>query len=97
MDSILPGSSVHGILQARILEWVAISFSKSHKTNYFLNANILDRISVLCWSRKWQPIPVFLPGEFHGQRNLAGYSPWGCRESDMNEGDLAQCTVLYLS
>ena len=29
--------------------------------------------------RKWLPIPVFLPVEFHGQRSLAGYSPWGCR------------------
>ena len=29
------------------------------------------------WKRKWQPTPVFLPGEFHGQRSLAGYSPWG--------------------
>ena len=29
--------------------------------------------------RKWQPTPVFLPGEFHGQRSLAGYSPWGHR------------------
>ena len=27
------------------------------------------------WRRKWQPIPVFLPGKFHGQRNLVGYSP----------------------
>ena len=31
------------------------------------------------WRRKWQPTAVFLPGEFHGQRSLAGYSPWGCR------------------
>ena len=31
------------------------------------------------WRRKWQPTPVFLPGEFHGQRSLVGYSPWGCR------------------
>ena len=37
------------------------------------------------WSRKWQPTLVFLPGEFHGQRSLAGYSPWGCKESDMTE------------
>ena len=29
------------------------------------------------WRRKWQLTPVFLPGESHGQRNLAGYSPWG--------------------
>ena len=27
------------------------------------------------WSRKWQSTPVFLPGKFHGQRNLAGYGP----------------------
>ena len=31
------------------------------------------------WRRKRQPTPVFLPGEFHGQRNLAGCSPWGHR------------------
>ena len=29
--------------------------------------------------------PVFLPGEFHGQRSLADYSPWGCKDSDMTE------------
>ena len=29
--------------------------------------------------------PVFLPGESHGERSLAGYSPWGCKESDMTE------------
>ena len=28
------------------------------------------------WRREWQPTPVFLPGEFHGQRSLVGYSPW---------------------
>ena len=32
------------------------------------------------WRRKWQPTPVFLPGESHEQRNLVGYSPWGCKE-----------------
>ena len=37
------------------------------------------------WSRKWQTTPVFLPGESHGQRSLAGYSPWGHRESDATE------------
>ena len=37
------------------------------------------------WRRKWQPIPVFLPGESHGQRSLAGYSPRGRRESDTTE------------
>ena len=37
------------------------------------------------WRRKWQPTPVFLPGEFHGQRSLAGLSPWHCKELDMTE------------
>ena len=34
------------------------------------------------WRRKWQPTPVFLPGEAHGQERLAGYSPRGHKESD---------------
>ena len=33
------------------------------------------------WSRKRQPTPVLLPGQFHGQRGLAGYCPWCCKES----------------
>ena len=37
------------------------------------------------WRRKWQPTPVFLPGKFHGQRSLVGYSPWGHTELDMTE------------
>ena len=31
------------------------------------------------WRKKWQPTPVLLPGDSHGQRSLAGYSPWGRR------------------
>ena len=37
------------------------------------------------WRRAWQPTPVFLPGESHGQISLAGYSPWGHKESDTTE------------
>ena len=37
------------------------------------------------WRREWQPTPVFLPGKSHGQRSLAGYSPWGHKELDMTE------------
>ena len=33
----------------------------------------------------WQPTPVFLPGESHGQGRLAGCSPWGCKELDTTE------------
>ena len=37
------------------------------------------------WRREWQPTPVFLPGEFRGQRSLAGHSPWGRKEPETNE------------
>ena len=37
------------------------------------------------WKRKWQPTSVFWPGKSHGQRSLVGYSPWGCKESDIAE------------
>ena len=40
---------------------------------------------ILCQEQKWQPTPVFLPGKFHGQRNLVGYSPRGHKESNATE------------
>ena len=51
-----------------------------------------DPVPIFCmwifsfsWREKWEPIPVFLPREFHGQRSLSGCSPWGCKELDMTE------------
>ena len=133
MDCSLPGFSVHGILQARILEWVAIPFSRGSSptrdqilvpwiVRWILSP--LDHqgsphpLSLHCqpggtsgkgpacqlrckrpgfgawvgkipWKRAWQPtpvfftiqapreapMPIFLLGESHGQRNLAGYTP----------------------
>ena len=49
-------------------------------------------IGKIPWRREWQPTPVFLPGESHGQRSLVGYNPWGCKELDMTE----QLTLLLL-
>ena len=43
------------------------------------------------WRREWQPTPAFLPGEFHGQRSLAGYSPWGRKELDTTEKLTLSC------
>ena len=37
------------------------------------------------WRREWLPTPGYLPGRFQAQRSLVGYSPWGCKESDMTE------------
>ena len=42
-------------------------------------------VGKIFWRRKWQPTLIFLPGEFHGWRSLAGYSPWGHKESDTAE------------
>ena len=52
------------------------------------NARDLDSIPSsgrFPWRRKWQPTPIFLPGEFHGQRSLVDYSPWDRKESEMME------------
>ena len=46
------------------------------------------------WRRKWQPLPVLLPEEVHGQRSLAGYSPWGRKESDTTEQPLLTLMLL---
>ena len=43
------------------------------------------------WRKGWLPTPVFLPGEFCGQRRLVGYSPWNRKELDTTEG-----LTLYL-
>ena len=58
----------------------------------------LDDCKCPPWRRKWQPTPVFLPGESHGQRNLVGYSPWGRKELDTTEllHSLTHSEPLYL-
>ena len=116
----LPGSSVHGILQAGILEWAAIPSSRgssqsrdrtqvSHIAGRFFTiwatgfpcGSVVKESACQCrkqrrhwldpwvgkipWRRKWQLALVFLPGESYGQGSLAGYSPWGCKESDVTE------------
>ena len=90
MDCSLPGSSVQGIFQAIVLEWIAISFSRD------LPNTGIEPGSPTLWAkllpaeppgkpRQWQPTSVLLPGESHGGRSLVGYSPWGRKESDMTE------------
>ena len=45
-------------------------------------ATSLSLFTFMHWRRKWQPSPVFLPGESQGQGSLVGCCPWGCTESD---------------
>ena len=51
-----------------------------------LSAGFDDWIGKIPWRRARQPTPGFLPGESHGQRSLAGCSPWSCKELDTTEG-----------
>ena len=48
-------------------------------------ATSLSLLTFMRWRRKWQPTPVFLPGESQGWGSLAGCRLWGCTESDMTE------------
>ena len=141
MDCSPPGSSVHGILQAIILKWVALSFSRgssqprdqiqvSHTACRFFTiwacvrvytlkamathsntlalqitwmeepgrlqsmgswrvrhdwVTSLSLFTFMHWRRKWQPTPVFLPGESQGWQSLVGFRLWGLTESDTTE------------
>ena len=49
----------------------------------------------ITWRRKWQPTPVLLSGESHGQRSVVGYSPWGHKESDMTEQLTLSLSNIY--
>ena len=93
MDCSLPGFSIRGIFQAKVLEWGAIVFSacqcRRHKSCIFN-----PWLRKIFWSGKWQPRPIFLPGKFHGQRSLAGYSLWGGKQLDMTQ-QLSTHTHIY--
>ena len=50
-----------------------------------MQKTLCQEVRKIPWGRKWQATPVFLPGKSNGQRNLAGYSPWGHKELDTTE------------
>ena len=93
MDCSLPGSSVRGIFQARVLEWGAIAFSVFCKSMcLFLGfpggsdgkksacnergSGLIPGSGRSPGRREWLLTPAFFPEEFHGQRSLAGFSPY---------------------
>ena len=49
------------------------------------------------WRRKWHPTPVYLLRKSHGQRSLAGYSPWGCKRVGHYLATKTNRTVMLLS
>ena len=60
------------------------TFTKMIYSNIGINIHI-SWVGHMPWRREWQPTPVFLSGEFRGQRNLASYSSWGHKELDIAE------------
>ena len=66
-------------------QWVSLVAQTVKNLPAVQETQVLSWVRKIPWRREWLPTPVFLPGEFHGQRSLAGYSPWGCKELDMNE------------
>ena len=61
--------------------------NKSHiGSGFLLSCPFLKQfVNAKLWKRKWQPTPIFLLGESHGQRSLVGYSPWSHKELDTIE------------
>ena len=53
-------------------------------------------VGQISWRRAWKPNPAFLLGESHGQRSLAGYSPWDHKESDRTEVTQHAC-ITYIN
>ena len=49
----------------------------------------------ISWRREWLPTAPFLPGEFHGLRSLAGYSPWSCQEHITERMCMHACTHTH--
>ena len=99
IDGSPPGSRIPGILQARTLEWAAISFSNTWRWKVKVKSLSHVRLLATPWtaahqappsmgfSRReyWSEVLLYLPVKFHGQRSLAGYSPWNSKRSDMTE------------
>ena len=65
--------------------WLFSAHNNPHVREAYIGVSNFALLHTLQWKRKWQPTPVFFPEESRGQRSLAGYSPWGCKESDMTE------------
>ena len=66
------------------------SINEIYTSKWKFSSEILKEVDYVyaefyIWRRKWQPIPVFLPRESHGQRSLVGYSPWDLKELDTTE------------
>ena len=87
LRNISPGDGLHLAQSMGLPRW--FSGKESACQCRILRRQTLDvwRHRKIPWRWKWQPIPVVLPGESHGQRSLVGYSPWDSWESLGLQGD----------
>ena len=84
-------AAVHWVAQSRT-RLKRLSSSSNPRWCRAKESNAGDRsafdpwVRKIPWSRKWQTTPIVLPGKFHGQRSLLGYSPWDSKKSDVTGG-----------
>ena len=89
----IPG--ILGFHTSRLIEglpWCLTHKESTYNVDWSLVPEFDPLVRKIPRRSKWQPTPVFLPGKTHGQRSLAGYSPWGRKESDTTE-----CTHTQVS
>ena len=81
----------HGVVKSQTWRgdctttWIAVSGTFCSCSSVVQSPRHVQRSTTHGHGRRWQPTPIFLPGESHGQRSLVGYSPWGCKESNTAE------------
>ena len=74
--------------------WCILSTWASLVVQIVKNLPAMKRPEFIPWRKEWLPTPVFLPEEFHEQRSLACFSPWGCKELDTTNFQAALSIVL---
>ena len=88
---------LEAIWQCLNLGWASFMAQTVKNLPSTQETRVRSLVGKIPWKREWQPSPVFLPRDFHGQRSLVGYSPWGCEELDMTEWLTHKLTMFHLS
>ena len=97
-----PNTKTYTEAHSQSTEWSTEKFSVVTITVsiilLYFHHSIIRTFKWPVWRRQWQPSPVFLPGESHGQRSLMGFSPWGHKELDMTEllGKTICCVHIFI-
>ena len=73
------------ILEPKKIKWASLVAQTVKNMPAMQETEFDPWVRKILWRREWLSPTVFLPGELCGQRSLVGYSPWGCKESDMTE------------